>query len=367
MDLDGAQTAAQESDSDAMKVGSPSPSTHPLDVTNHDELTSEEHASMVEYAAAKANLAAQRSGLEAARVRLVTRERQLALVVEERRGVSREAKVLKAALDDEVADATSRVEEAKAASARVEAAVTAAVERIEAAKARDLSLRLYQEEWTTLHETKGLLVVPLAEHGLVFDHSGIAYPEDITNAADEADDETHDEMDGETDGKCDATPAGRRLMGHKEGRSVAPSIRALQDGVRGFLQRRRWRRTATGAGKAAFLECKETRALKAEANCPKQNRHADSAERNSLRDEPWGDVPKVALLFPAGGTLHVYPFDEEGERTLTLKPGDLVLFRGDLGHAGAAYDVENVRGHVYIDSKVIKRKLVDGKTATFFF
>ena len=29
------------------------------------------------------------------------------------------------------------------------------------------------------------------------------------------------------------------------------------------------------------------------------------------------------------------------EVTLTLNPGDLVILRGDLGHAGAAYSVEN--------------------------
>ena len=311
---------------------------------------------MVEYAAAQADLVAKRHTLEAAKTRLGSREGQLKVAIEERKAVPRDApKETRVAMDAEVADAKARVAEAKAALPPIEAAITAAEEPVKVAAAQDYALRGDQEDWTTLNETKGFLVVPLAEHGLSFDHSGIRYPDDITKADDGA-------------GGGDTTDTrGRRLMGHLKGKSTAPSIRALQDGVRDFMQRRRWLRTATGAGKATFLECKETRSLKSEANCPKQKRHADSAERNSLRDKPWGDVPKVALLFPEGGTLHVYPFDEEGERTLTLKPGDLVIFRGDLGHAGAAYDVENVRGHVYIDSYVIRRKLVEGKTATWFF
>ena len=325
-----------------------------MEPTASDEVTREEDASMKEYAAAQADLVAKRADLEAAKALLGSRERQWKGAIEDRKAVPRDAPTAtRVVMDTEVTHAKARVAEAKAALRPIEAAITTAEERMEAAARQDFSLRGDQEDWTTLNETKGLLVVPLAEHGLDFDPSGIRYPDDITKADDGA--------------VGDATDKGRRLMGHLKGNSTAPSIRALQDGVRGFMQRRRWLRTATGAGKAVFLECKETRSLKSEANCPKQKRHADSAGRNSLRDRPWGDVPKVALLFPEGGTLHVYPFDEEGERTLTLKPGDLVLFRGDLGHAGAAYDIENVRGHVYIDSYVIRRKLVDGKTATWFF
>jgi len=329
----------------AMVVDSPS-----SDVTAHDERTPEERALMLEYAAAQADLAVKRDELEAAREQLKARERGVATADECRMGVRRDApKAVKAMMDNEEASAKARWKEARAALPRIEASLRDAEQRIDAAKARDFALRGYQDDWKTLNETKGYLVVPFKEHGITFDHSNINYKDNITNPED------------------GAPSTGRRLMGHLNGRSTAPSIKKLETDVSGFMKRRRWLRTATGTDKAAFLECKETRALKAEASCPKQKRHADSADRNSLRDEPWGDVSKVVLLFPEGGTLHVYPFDEEGEITLTLEPGDLVIFRGDLGHAGAAYDVENVRGHVFIDSHVIKRKLVNGKTATFFF
>ena len=42
--------------------------------------------------------------------------------------------------------------------------------------------------------------------------------------------------------------------------------------------------------------------------------------------------------------------------TLTLNAGDLIIFRGDLSHAGAAYEEDNVRVHVYIDSPLYPRE-----------
>ena len=40
---------------------------------------------------------------------------------------------------------------------------------------------------------------------------------------------------------------------------------------------------------------------------------------------------------------------------ITLQPGDILLFRPDLVHAGSAYENENVRLHVYLDSAEIPR------------
>ena len=49
--------------------------------------------------------------------------------------------------------------------------------------------------------------------------------------------------------------------------------------------------------------------------------------------------------------LVVYPFDKGGEEVpLTLNAGDIVIFRGDLVHTGAAYDACNLSLHLYIDS-----------------
>ena len=192
-----------------------------------DELTREEDASMKEYAAAQADLVAKRVDLEAAKALLGSRERQWKGAIEDRKAVPRDAPTAtRVVMDTEVTHAKARVAEAKAALRPIEAAIAAAEERVEAAAARDYELRGHQEDWTTLNETRGFLVVPLAEHGLDFDPAGIRYPDDITKDADGA--------------VGDATDKGRRLMGHLKGNSTAPSIRALQDGVRGFMQRRRW-------------------------------------------------------------------------------------------------------------------------------
>ena len=40
---------------------------------------------------------------------------------------------------------------------------------------------------------------------------------------------------------------------------------------------------------------------------------------------------------------------------ITLQPGDILIFRPDLVHAGSAYETENVRLHVYLDSAEIPR------------
>lgn len=266
-----------------------------------------------------------------------------------RKSVAAAKEELRAA-EEKIHDAKAMV---KAAEARVEAAQAEAEARIAAAKARDLELRGYQEQWTELNATKGYLVVPFAEHGVTFDATGIANYHDIFNSGRR---NAHGST-GRQHGDGDAD-------GH-----ITRGIERLQAGIVRFLHRRRWMRLATRAGEKAFLDAVETKALKSTNRCAKQRRHADSVERNSLRDRLWGDVPKLALLFPQGGQLHVYPFDADGEVTLTLNPGDLVIFRGDLGHAGAKYTAENVRGHVYLDSAVIERERDPdtGETLTFDF
>lgn len=41
--------------------------------------------------------------------------------------------------------------------------------------------------------------------------------------------------------------------------------------------------------------------------------------------------------------------------TVLLDAGDAIVFRGDLVHAGAEYETENIRLHCYIDSKAVNR------------
>ena len=40
---------------------------------------------------------------------------------------------------------------------------------------------------------------------------------------------------------------------------------------------------------------------------------------------------------------------------IELSSGDAIIFRGDLVHAGAEYESENIRIHCYIDSKLVPR------------
>ena len=43
-------------------------------------------------------------------------------------------------------------------------------------------------------------------------------------------------------------------------------------------------------------------------------------------------------------------------KTIYINKGDVIIFRGDLVHAGAEYYSENVRLHAYIDSVKYKRE-----------
>lgn len=245
-------------------------------------------------------------------------------------------------------ESKQRVEEAKAREAEAKQALEKAEQRVEAAKERDFQLRGDPERWRLLNE-RGYIEVPYDEHRIDFETSDITDWKGIFNGDDN----------------------GRRLQGHKNAPSgsVTPGIHALEDGVRAFMQSRGWLRTASGEGKRTHLEPKEAYAIRDEPGCGKQPRHADSAPRNSYQDQPWGDVPKVAWYATADDShLHVYPFGQEDEVTLTVKKGTLVIFRGDLGHAGAAHSGLNKdRGHVYIDSPVLRRKKENGETLTFHF
>lgn len=64
-------------------------------------------------------------------------------------------------------------------------------------------------------------------------------------------------------------------------------------------------------------------------------------------------MPLAAIVALQDGTrLHVWSFDTGKEEAVTLDEGDVIVFRGDLGHAGSEYDEENWRLHIYIDSPV---------------
>ena len=111
------------------------------------------------------------------------------------------------------------------------------------------------------------------------------------------------------------------------------------------------RRTVRGARKTVC----GVKALKSGASGahpgPRGANHADSAPRDSLRDEP-RDAVSLALIHAVmgGSSVHVFPQDGRPEFELKLKEGDILFMRGDLGHAGAGYAATNIRVHGYIDS-----------------
>ncbi|KAE9051156.1 hypothetical protein PR001_g1718 [Phytophthora rubi] len=76
-----------------------------------------------------------------------------------------------------------------------------------------------------------------------------------------------------------------------------------------------------------------------------------------------GMVPASVIVALMDDTqLHVYPgcfgatVEQSKRRTLQLNAGEVIVFRGDLVHAGAKHTSLNVRLHCYIQVKGIKQK-----------
>lgn len=101
------------------------------------------------------------------------------------------------------------------------------------------------------------------------------------------------------------------------------------------------------------------------AGCQEQPPHTDY---EPLADLPLEEIPLALLLAVMPNTkLHVWPrsigLNTDASRitspiakqTIELEPGDAVLFRGDLVHAGAAYQQDHLRMHCYLDTATVKR------------
>ena len=69
------------------------------------------------------------------------------------------------------------------------------------------------------------------------------------------------------------------------------------------------------------------------------------------------------LAVQAGTRLWVYPDGCAGSaRLLPLQVGDVLVWRGDLVHAGAGYTAEHVRVHAYVDPPAHVYERPFGKT-----
>ena len=159
---------------------------------------------------------------------------------------------------------------------------------------------------------------------------------------------------------------GRRFHGRKalHGGGDAAWVAPFDESARAWLGANglNWLATTTARAPWGDKTVRATHALMAgvdeegnDAHTPRQDPlHADSCRPNShaAARAPWGDAHLAMIVaLEDGTTLHVCPFDSDGEEEeIPLNAGDVLVFRGDLIHAGAAYDARNVRIHCYIDS-----------------
>lgn len=122
--------------------------------------------------------------------------------------------------------------------------------------------------------------------------------------------------------------------------------------------------------------------LKSLPGCQAQAAHTDYLPNDDLKKTTDETMPLLAIISLMDGTkIDVWPNSirlitnapmlegfhsknvntpvqsiksvQNGKKVEYLNKGDMLIFRGDLIHAGSAYDVENIRLHVYLDSPIV--------------
>ena len=92
-----------------------------------------------------------------------------------------------------------------------------------------------------------------------------------------------------------------------------------------------------------------TAILHSKSGCKRQQWHTDY--------DP--ELCKLTSLKPMGAIFALEDntyFNIHKKRKIVLKKGQILIFDGDLVHAGSAYDKENTRIHFYLDSPDVRRK-----------
>jgi hypothetical protein len=89
--------------------------------------------------------------------------------------------------------------------------------------------------------------------------------------------------------------------------------------------------------------------------CAEQKPHTDY-DANSLNGISSSVIPRgVLVALEENTTLEVWPGSHDTnkrgiqKRTIRLDSGDVIIFRGDVVHAGSAYKSENTRIHIFAD------------------
>lgn len=111
--------------------------------------------------------------------------------------------------------------------------------------------------------------------------------------------------------------------------------------------------------------------IKSIEGCKKQLAHCDYEQNISFATCPDEYIPLGCLIcIMEGTTLDIWPRSHRlpclsSDLTKNLKPiprttieldiGEMLVFRGDLVHAGSSYKSDNFRVHLFLDSDKVKR------------
>jgi hypothetical protein len=94
--------------------------------------------------------------------------------------------------------------------------------------------------------------------------------------------------------------------------------------------------------------------LKSTASCEEQRPHTDY-DPALIQENTNKDIPLLVLVSIMHNTyLDIWDMNGKHEK-IVMNTGDILLFRADTVHAGSAYQCDNVRIHVYLDSPIIHR------------
>lgn len=118
--------------------------------------------------------------------------------------------------------------------------------------------------------------------------------------------------------------------------------------------------------------------LKSLKGCKKQIAHCDYEQDLNFATTSDDNIPLICLIcIMENTTLDIWKKSHRlpvlhsditdnikpiPRTTICLNVGDMLVFRGDLVHAGSSYESDNYRVHLFMDSKKIKRN----KNRTWF-
>jgi ectoine hydroxylase-related dioxygenase (phytanoyl-CoA dioxygenase family) len=120
------------------------------------------------------------------------------------------------------------------------------------------------------------------------------------------------------------------------------------------------------------LSIGDTVILRSLPGCREQGKHMDFIPNDVFANGPDDQVPLAAILaLEQDTTISVWPKsiriasrkDNQNKRKRLIRkkakkmnPGDIFVFRGDLVHAGSAYEKSNIRLHCFLDSPSVFRE-----------